>query len=345
MFGPSGDVIPGHASDTRGIEPSGLCQHAPLPQRARLFRKAGTEPVADRCDEALLGAIEHVLRQEGFHRLLEQPLALPALYTEVFGQPRGELDQPVVQQGLARFEADRHAGAIHLGEDVARQEKGEVGILRLVETGPCRCAPHDLYQPFLRAIAGDPACEIGAVKGRSRFGRGDRKAARIAFRPVAGEAQQRGLRAQRTRRPVGLGIEATERAKQALAQSRGNGGSSLFLAVMEDLPPIARQRFVRPVARQRHGDVLARKLAHAPCRQGARIGEGFVEHRRDGIEMCVIAVPDHAGAMVRSVTLRDALGIGRLVERGDIEADGAGGDGRIARLAHQRDRGRTVHTA
>ena len=88
------------------------------------------EPLRDRSDEALLLPIEYIVRQIAFHGMLEQPFAMLSAYALAIGQAGGEFDQSVIQQRLARFEADRHAGSIHFRENVSGQPEFEIGILR-----------------------------------------------------------------------------------------------------------------------------------------------------------------------------------------------------------------------
>jgi hypothetical protein len=126
------------------IEPPRARQQLRAPQRRRFLGQRLAEPGADRRHEPHLRPVEHVLGQIGLQRLLHQPLALPRLDAERRRQRRHELDQPIVEQRLARLQAHRHARAIDLGQDVARQPVLDIGILRPVERVARRRPAHGI---------------------------------------------------------------------------------------------------------------------------------------------------------------------------------------------------------
>jgi hypothetical protein len=78
-------------------------------------------------------------------------------------QRRGEFDQAVVEQRLARFQAHRHAGAIDLGQDVAGQPVADIGILRAIERVARRRPPHRLDIARLGAMPVERRQGGGAV--------------------------------------------------------------------------------------------------------------------------------------------------------------------------------------
>lgn len=144
-------------------------------------------------------------------------------------------------------------------------------------------------------------------------------------------------RAERTRCPVHLRPDARQRAEEALAQEgRDHSTQPLFL-MLEDEAAIARESLVRTVARQRDRDLFAREFAHAVGRQGARVGEGLVEHVGDLVDQFEVARRDGARAVIGREALGNLLRISRFVERRLIEADRAGLHRLRARFGHQRD--------
>ena len=331
----------GNARKLRGIEPSGAGEARAGGDRPRLPRQRPAQPLGDRGDEALLGPEQHVVRQVSAHRVLEQPLALPPPYPLAEGQLGGKFDQPVIEQRLARLQAHVHAGAIDLGQDVAGQPELEIGILRPVEAAARRGRAHRAHEGVFGAIAVEPPGEAVGIEARAHLRRHDAHGTRISLCPVAGEREQGRLGPERARRPVGLGPGGTERAEHRAAQRAGQDRARLLLTGVKDLPPIAGKRLVRPVAREGDRHVLARELAHAPGRQGGRIGKGFVEHRRDPVRRRKIVGIDRAGVVIGPEQPGDLFRVSRLVQLGHVEPDRTGADRVAARFRHQRDdRGR-----
>ena len=129
MVAAAATMILGQARDGGGVEPAGFGERRAVGDRRGLGRERAAEPGADRGDEAHLAAVEDLVGQPAAQRPLHQPFAAAAAQPHPRRQPRRELDQPMVEQRLARLEAHRHAGAVDLGEDVAGEPDHQVGIL------------------------------------------------------------------------------------------------------------------------------------------------------------------------------------------------------------------------
>jgi hypothetical protein len=79
--------------------------------------------------EAHLRAVQHVVRQQRLHRLLQQVLAFLAADLQDDGSVASHSTSFMVHQRLAHLERVRHAGAVDLGVDVADQVGLEVQVL------------------------------------------------------------------------------------------------------------------------------------------------------------------------------------------------------------------------
>jgi uncharacterized membrane protein YfcA len=88
------------------IEPARLRQGAALQRMAQRLAQWAAQPACQRHGKTHLGPVQHVVRQHGLHRLLEDVLALLALQLERRRQCGQPFDQRVVHQRLAHFQAE-----------------------------------------------------------------------------------------------------------------------------------------------------------------------------------------------------------------------------------------------
>ncbi len=89
--------------------------------------------------------------------------------TRIFsGRPRGEFDQAVIEQRLARFEAHCHAGAVDLGEDIAWEPEHQVRILRAVEPRAGLGPAHRIDEGLFGAIAAKLLAELAGIEAFAR---------------------------------------------------------------------------------------------------------------------------------------------------------------------------------
>src|SRR5207244_9923307 len=81
-------------------------------------RKWPAEPLARRRLEALLGALDDRAWQPALQQAPEQIFAGVAAQLQRGRHPRRELEQPMIEQRLARLERHRHAHLVDFRQDV-----------------------------------------------------------------------------------------------------------------------------------------------------------------------------------------------------------------------------------
>ena len=145
------------------------------------------QPLADRRDKALLGPKQHFGRQVAAHRLLHQPFALPPAQPQPFWQGGGKFDQPVIEQGLARFQTYGHRGAVHLGQDIPRQPEFEIGVLRPVQSRPGWRTAHERDKRLLGPVIPPLAQKVRRIQPLADFGRGKGKCPGVTFGSIQRE--------------------------------------------------------------------------------------------------------------------------------------------------------------
>ena len=107
---------------------------------------------------------------------------------------------------------------------------------------------------------------------------------KVGFHRVACERLQRGFCAQRLRRPVDLGIDASERTKQGTAHRLRQPTPDTMFAHMPAITAVAGEALVTPVAGQRDNHALAGDFAHAVGWDRGTVGERLVIHRNERVE-------------------------------------------------------------
>ena len=183
----------------------------------------------------------------------------------------------MIQQRDADLEADRHAGAVHLGQDVVREighRIQELHVLREVrEIAPDRIVPED---PSRLPSAADHSIRAPPLHDEST----------VEITPVFGlqEVREQVCPAFTVRRPG--------RAKQGIYGERGKGMEqggdrrAERVGPSSDAPPeriraeiavVAGKQFVAAVAGQRHGNVVSGDPRDQASGDLRRIGERFVE--------------------------------------------------------------------
>jgi len=217
----------------------------PLPQRP-------AQPVVERHAEAHLAPLHQLARHMAIEDLAQRPLAAALANLDGERQAPGEFHHPVVQQGHARLEADGHAGAIHLHQDVVGEVHDGVAIHH---------AMGDLPQG--RAA-------IGIVESGQGIGSLDHH--RLRGSPVREQLRVSGLpvgRVQKADQPSRLAPqEASGNQPGAAGQQRaergphGGGHPSHRARVFPaDLVTcVAGEQLVSAVTGERHGDIAAGEL-------------------------------------------------------------------------------------
>ena len=115
--------------------------------------------------------------------------------------------------------------------------------------------------------------------------------------------------------------------------------------MLELVTAVSRKSFVRTIARKRDRHGLTRQLADPPGWQCGCIGERFVKHRCQRIDMIEIVWRDLPSAVIRGKALGHLGRITSLIQRCDIEADRAGLDRIAAGFRHQGNHCRAIDTA
>src|SRR2546427_9565012 len=87
----------------------------------RPVAERSAEPGRRRDGEADFLPIDQLTRHAPIQRLPKDPLSPSVADLETARESPAELHQPVVEQGDPRLEAHRHAGPVHLGEEVVWQ--------------------------------------------------------------------------------------------------------------------------------------------------------------------------------------------------------------------------------
>ena len=242
----------------------------------------------------------------------------------------------MVQQRHPHLERMGHAGAVDLGQDVARQVGLEVEVLqqrqRVVGRRLLRVAAHHLD----RAVALQPGAEAVAEQLVAHPVRHDRHAVEVALDQVARQRLEGGLGAEHARRPVGLRVQRAQGAEQGLAQAGRQLGAHAVLGHRVAVAAVAGEILVAAVARQRHRHLLSRQLAHAVGRDRRAVGIRLVVQVGEGVDQAVVVLADHLGMVAGAVALGHHVGVLRLVEIRVVEADRAGGDRVAALLRHHR---------
>ena len=155
----------------------------------------------------------------------------------------------MVEQRLARLQADRHAGPVNLGQDIAGQPEFQVSILRPVEPRTGRGGQHRGLKRLLSPIVPAQPQEFGRVERIAQFGRQDRQRAGITRLAAPRERQQGGFGPQRLRGPVGLGIDRAQSAQYRPAQSLRHHTPQPVFAVLELVAAVPGKGLIRAVAR------------------------------------------------------------------------------------------------
>src|SRR5437867_1922468 len=88
---------------------------------ARPVAERSAEPGRRRDGEADFLPIDQLTWHAAIQRLPKDPLSPPVADLEAARKSPAELHQTVVEQGDPRLEADRHAGPVHLGQEVVWQ--------------------------------------------------------------------------------------------------------------------------------------------------------------------------------------------------------------------------------
>ena len=147
------------------------------------------------------------------------------------------------------------------------------------------------------------------------------------------------------RRIAASGQETRQRRERPAAKGRRQRVPPPLLALVEGVLRVAGEALVTAVARERDGHRLARHPRDEVGRQERRVGERLVEEGGDLHQALLDVATDGELAVIGPEQAGDLGGVGRLVVRLRLEADGAGRDGRVAVPRHQADDGARIHPA
>src|SRR5438094_5868508 len=111
VFGP-------HPRNLVVVEDPAIAQAAVAKQRVRHWSERAPEPLSDRRLEAAFTAFEDRARHLTLERLAEEVFRPAVFQLQRAGYGGGELEEPMVQQRLARLQRHGHAHAIDLREIV-----------------------------------------------------------------------------------------------------------------------------------------------------------------------------------------------------------------------------------
>ena len=299
----------------------------------------GAEQPGGRTGEALFGPVQHFARQQRFQRALEDVFALAAVQLQRGRQRQAPGDEFIVQQRGPHLQRVGHAGAVHLGQDVAGQPGLQVGVLRCQQ---------GVFGGGVLHQRGEAGGRIITIQAGAQ-GRGVQRAAAghldlghragIAQRTVQAEFVQRVLGAQPARCAVELRVVARQRANGMAAQTGGHMAAHAFHQRMPAIAPVAGEYLVTAVARQRHGGVAAGQRADA-------VGG----YRRDVAERLTEDAALQAGGVDHVHCCRTLIVLGGAVAPGDhggergfvlaaLEADGEGIQRRLPQPGGQRHHG------
>ena len=129
----SGQMLLPHLIDPGRLEPAAGGQLPWVEQIGGPGAKRSPQPLADRHAETHLPAVGQGRRHVSIEDLAEDRLAAAVAMLELEGELPGKLDQPMIQQRDARFQADGHRRPIDLGQNVVGQIGHQVEIHRLFE--------------------------------------------------------------------------------------------------------------------------------------------------------------------------------------------------------------------
>ena len=169
-----------------------------------------------------------------------------------------------------------HAGAIDLGENIARQIGFDIGVLNPLKVMVGRGIAHHAADDVDGLIALQILSHFRRKEPRAQPVAEDRDAVEIALGRVPRQRHEDRLGAQRSRRPGELGVDRAEQAEQRRAHGIGHPRAHHLLVVVPAVASVAGEQLVAAVPRQRHGHVLARHRADAIGRHGGAVGERLV---------------------------------------------------------------------
>src|ERR1700730_8177047 len=112
-------------------------------------------------------------------------------------------------------------------------------------------------QHLSSVVTGERARQIRAKQPTAEVGSANRERREIRFDRIAGELLQGRLGAERSRRPVELGIKVTKKTEYRTAQDARQQRAHPLLEAMPAIAPVAGENLVPAIPRQSDGDILA----------------------------------------------------------------------------------------
>ena len=258
------------------------------------------------------GPIDDRLRHAALEQPPQQILAAPVFQLQRRRHGRGELEQLVIEQRLARFERHRHAHPVDLGHDVVDQIRLHVHVQRAVEriaaTGTRRTPRGSRRTDRRRA-----RCAAKSVRVERVARVGLEQAVRVLAARTRRRATARGAGA--TARPCSASGSTAAESPGDRAADRSEPSPRRRFPPLDPVTRVAGPELVAAVARQRHGDVLARRRRHVVGRHRRRVGERLVEVPRELRQQIDDVGRDDLLVLLASEMLGDGARVLQLVER------------------------------
>ena len=205
-----------------------------------------------------------------------------------------------------------HARPVHLGVDVADQIGLQIEILdqrkRMIGRGTRGVPLQHLDRPVALQLAAHALAEQGAAHAVVQH----RHAVEVGLDRAAGERLQRRFRAQRTRRPVGFGVELPEQPEQRAAQIERHPRADPLLVDVPAIAAVAAEVLVAAVAGQCDLHRFAGELAHPIGGYGRTVRVGLVVDVGQPVEQRVVVRVDLLDVMSCRIALRNFLARIRL---------------------------------
>ena len=216
----------------------------------------------------------------------------------------------MIEQRHAYFQRMRHARAINLGQDVARQISLQIQVLYERQRIIGWRARRVVTQYIDRVITLQLALQGRREQAPAQVVAEDRNRMEIGGHRIACQRLEGSLGAEHARRPVSLGIQMAERPKHRAPHVQRQQAAHRLFGHVQLVASIAGMILVTAVARQRHRDPLARQFTDPISRQRGAVGIGFVVEVDQLIDQRKIIGVDLLGKMIGAVLARNLCRIG-----------------------------------
>ncbi len=153
---------------------------------------------------------------------------------------------------------------------------------------------------------------------------------------VLAQFAKRLARAEHARGPIDLRIDVAKQTEHRAANALRKQAAQRFLAAVESVTPVSRKQFVARIARERHGDMLAREFCDLIGRQRGTIAERLIKNAGQKLDRVGFVAGHNLNVLAPAIALRHLRRIRPFVEFRILKSDGEAFDGFAACLRHQR---------